>query len=42
MPFLNPTFVSLAFSLGAFAALGPVTDLNIVNGNISPDGYTRS
>ncbi|KAI0692982.1 phenoloxidase [Cerioporus squamosus] len=28
--------------LNSFAAIGPVTDLTISNGNISPDGYERA
>ena len=36
------TFVTLALALGAVAAIGPVTDLTISNGDISPDGYTRA
>lgn len=35
-------FVTLALSVGAFAAVGPVTDLPITNANISPDGFTRA
>lgn len=33
--------VTLCFSTGVNAAIGPVTDLHIVNRNISPDGFTR-
>ena len=36
------TFVAVALSIGAFAAIGPVTDLTISNANISPDGFTRA
>jgi len=25
-----------------FAAIGPVTNINVVNADIAPDGYTRS
>ncbi|TCD66597.1 laccase, multicopper oxidase, benzenediol:oxygen oxidorectuctase [Steccherinum ochraceum] len=34
-------FVVLSLSVGVQAAIGPVTALNIVNRNISPDGFTR-
>ena len=30
------------FTYNAFAAIGPVTDLHIVNGDVSPDGRLRS
>ncbi|THH28683.1 hypothetical protein EUX98_g5502 [Antrodiella citrinella] len=33
--------VVLALALGASAAIGPVTDLHIVNANINPDGAPR-
>ena len=33
--------VILSLSLQAHAAIGPVTDLHIVNANIQPDGFTR-
>ncbi|KAE9382506.1 Cupredoxin, partial [Gymnopus androsaceus JB14] len=32
----------LASVSGAFASIGPVTDLNIVNGFLQPDGFNRS
>lgn len=35
---ISTAFVVLAFALGARAAIGPVTDLHIVNANINPDG----
>lgn len=33
--------VTLGLVLGAFGAIGPVTDLKIVNRDIAPDGFTR-
>ncbi|TFK82942.1 multicopper oxidase [Polyporus arcularius HHB13444] len=36
------TFVLLSLACGAFAAIGPVTDLEIVNANVSPDGFNRA
>lgn len=37
------SFVTLAGLLGsANAAIGPVTDLHIVNANVSPDGFARN
>ena len=33
--------VFLSLSLRARAAIGPVTDLHIVNAPIQPDGFTR-
>lgn len=33
---------AVSFSPICFAAIGPVTDLNIVNAAISPDGFSRS
>ena len=36
-------FISLATVLTrAMAAIGPVTDLQIVNADVAPDGFTRS
>ena len=35
-------FYAALLSLPAFAAIGPVTDLVIFNGNIAPDGYERA
>nr|AAW28937.1 laccase B [Trametes sp. 420] len=34
-------FLFTALATRTFAAIGPVTDLNIVNANISPDGFAR-
>nr|AMJ39541.1 laccase 4 [Coriolopsis trogii] len=34
--------VVLSFGVLSFAAIGPVTDLEITNKNISPDGYERA
>ncbi len=34
-------FLVTALATRSFAAIGPVTDLNIVNANISPDGFAR-
>lgn len=44
MPVFWGTSILLASNLisGAFAAIGPVTDLQIVNKFISPDGFNRS
>lgn len=33
--------IALAFALGVRAAIGPVTDLHIVNANINLDGFPR-
>lgn len=33
---------SLVLFPNAFAAIGPVTNLNIFNADISPDGFNRS
>jgi hypothetical protein len=42
---LNPfSFVFLSALLSAQAngvSIGPVTDLHILNGSLTPDGYTR-
>jgi iron transport multicopper oxidase len=35
---LLATFVALSMSLGVFAAVGPVTTLDIVNVQMAPDG----
>nr|ACL93333.1 laccase [Rigidoporus microporus] len=35
-------FVTVALALGAFASVGPVADIPIVNANLSPDGFTRT
>lgn len=32
---------TLIFTLQTNAAIGPVADLSIVNGDVSPDGFTR-
>ncbi len=34
-------FVALKLALNAHAAIGPVTDLTIMNANVAPDGHTR-
>ena len=42
---LRPFFTLLALSLSyapAFAAIGPVADLTISNGDVTPDGFTRA
>ena len=33
---------ALAFAHSATASVGPVTDLTISDGNVTPDGYTRA
>jgi hypothetical protein len=39
---LNIVFVALAAALEVQSiTVGPVTDLQVVNANISPDGFTR-
>ena len=38
---LSTSFVSLALALGAFASIGPVADLDIVNLELAPDGFNR-
>ncbi|KAH8093244.1 laccase 1 [Cristinia sonorae] len=38
---LTSTFVALAFTLGALAGIGPVTDLHITNAQVNPDGQPR-
>ena len=35
-------FVTLGLALGVLGAIGPVTDLPIVNKDIAPDGFTRA
>lgn len=35
------SLIVLAMSLGSDAAIGPVTDLDIANAAISPDGFSR-
>ena len=42
---LRPFFTLLALSLSyapAFAAIGPIADLTISNGDVTPDGFTRA
>ena len=34
-------FITLSLTLSAFAAVGPVTDIHIVNKDIAPDGFSR-
>ena len=34
-------FITLSLTLGALAAVGPVTDIHIVNKDIAPDGFSR-
>ena len=34
-------FTVAVFVAGVSAAIGPVTDLHIVNKNLAPDGFTR-
>jgi iron transport multicopper oxidase len=36
------TFLALSLLSVTHAAIGPITDLHIVNKNIAPDGFTRS
>lgn len=36
-----PAFMLLGLSSTVNAAIGPITDLPIVNANIQPDGFTR-
>lgn len=38
---ISSFFVALGLALSTRAAIGPVTDLHIVNANISPDGFAR-
>lgn len=35
-------FILSLFITSAFAAIGPIATLNIVNDNVSPDGFTRA
>lgn len=35
-------FVALKLALNTHAAIGPVTDLTIMNADIAPDGFIRS
>lgn len=39
---LSPAFLLLASISGVLASIGPVTDLNIYNGFLQPDGFNRS
>jgi iron transport multicopper oxidase len=39
---LSATFIALSLVAAANAAIGPVTNLAIVNKNLAPDGFTRS
>ena len=39
---LFQTFVTLSLSLSALAAIGPITDLVVLDANVSPDGYERA
>ena len=41
MAFLQSFVALIALSVSVNAAIGPVTDLHIVNANISPDGFSR-
>ena len=36
----SPLF-AIALATGSYAAIGPVTDLHIVNQNLAPDGFNR-
>ncbi|KAI0690882.1 laccase B [Cerioporus squamosus] len=36
------TFLLLSITCGAFAAIGPITDLEIINADVSPDGFERA
>jgi len=33
---------ALGLAIGASASIGPITDLDIVNADITPDGFTRT
>ena len=35
------SLVTLALIAGTYAGIGPVTDLNVTNAVIAPDGYER-
>lgn len=38
----RPVLTALTLFASAYAVMiGPVTDLYVVNGNVTPDGYTR-
>ncbi|KAF7290856.1 Laccase 1 [Mycena indigotica] len=39
---LTSSFLALALAAPALAAIGPVTDLTLVNAQVAPDGFTRS
>ena len=39
---LLSTFISLAFAVGSYAAIGPVTDLTISDAVVAPDGFSRA
>jgi hypothetical protein len=39
---VSSPFVALSFTTFAYASIGPVADLHIVNQVISPDGFSRS
>lgn len=39
---VSSSFVALFFTTFAYASIGPVADLHIVNQVISPDGLSRS
>lgn len=41
MAFITPSFVFLSFAASALAAVGPSTNLHIVNAVLSPDGFSR-
>ncbi len=40
--FFSSAFVALSLNWFAYASIGPVADLHIVNKYISPDGFNRS
>lgn len=40
--FSTQALVALSAAVGAYAGIGPSTNLYIANANIQPDGYTRS
>ena len=35
-------FTAILFTVSAYAAIGPITDLTISNDDIAPDGFTRA
>ena len=35
------SFITLGLAISAYAAIGPVADLHIVNVDVAPDGFTR-